>query len=151
MDNKKHIIIVSLAIVVIIFVFLLSSIVRINKTPPKETTASSESFSETISKQEIEAADKINEKTSFWYWEGEVSGEVVKEYLTLRGDDTCILIIELDQHDPVDEVGTYTIKRGKDYNTLYLSVNEEMQKGTITNQYIKIGGKIYKRTSCDHV
>lgn len=101
----------------------------------------------TVSKEEEQEAERLRKQTVSYLWEGMESGVPCKETLTLLGDGRYILRIELSEHDPFEESGTWR----QEETVLILTHSGTRQEGTIEKKQIRLEGKTYQRTVSGHV
>lgn len=154
--DKKKPLAVFLAAMLLITVFLFSNEIRkpdqeaaeVKETASQESEQSNEA--PTIGEEEKEKAESINAETTFWFWQGKESGARSKEYLTLRGDGTYILTIELDGRDPEEVAGLYT-QEGENGQSLQLWRNGAEVTGEIQGTHLTLEQKRYTKTTCDHL
>ena len=100
-----------------------------------------------ISEAEKREAERLRKQTVSYLWEGTESGVPCKETLTLLGDGKYILRIELSEHDPFEESGTWR----QEEKLLILTHSGTRQEGTIEKKQIRLEGKTYQRTVSGHV
>lgn len=115
----------------------------------EETETAASATDETMSAEEISKAEALAAETTFWMWEGTESGEKSIEYITLCGDGVYILRIELDEHDPVEETGTYRISNS-DGTKLSIPYKQKYQTAEINGDELTVAGKTFKRLSESH-
>ena len=117
---------------------------------PKATEPTWQSQEEStpgISEAEKREAERLRKQTVSYLWEGTESGVPCKETLTLLGDGKYILRIELSEHDPFEESGTWR----QEEKLLILTHSGTRQEGTIEKKQIRLEGKTYQRTVSGHV
>lgn len=148
-ENKKKIV-VFLGIVLLFAIYLFWGDL---KGEEKQTEVTEPTWQEqqeqvpTVSKEEEQEAERLRKQTVSYLWEGMESGVPSKETLTLLGDGRYILRIELSEHDPEEESGTWR-QHGEDLTLVY---GGRRQDGTIDKEQVKLEDKTYKRTVSGHV